>query len=121
MARNAFNTSEAQSNSAKEDFEDLVLAVPADLLSMVPGFLERREKDLADLRQFIAVGDFNGIKCIGHRLRGSGGGYGLPRISEIGQRMEAAALVSDAAQVRDCILELSSLTVFLKAKFKSNV
>ncbi|MEZ0392131.1 MAG: Hpt domain-containing protein [Pseudobdellovibrionaceae bacterium] len=89
-------------------------SVPPELLHLIPGFLERREKDVADLRFFLALGDYVAIKDIGHRLKGTGTGYGFSMISELGKDLEAAAALEDFLQVSTCIEQLKVLTGSLK-------
>lgn len=44
--------------------------------------------------------DFAHMKVLGHRLRGSGGAYGIPALTEIGSAIESAALKDDAKELR---------------------
>lgn len=68
--------------------------------SLMPGYLENRRKDPARLEAALAAGDFTLLRKLGHDLKGSGGAYGLPPISEYGAEIEQAALAQDAGRIR---------------------
>lgn len=71
-----------------------------DLIDLIPLYLENRQKDLEILKQAYTQNDLETIRSLGHKMKGSGGGYGLDRISEIGKELEEAAKAqySDAIQ-----------------------
>ena len=50
--------------------------------------------------------DWTWVKSNAHRLRGSGGSYGLPEVTEIAGRLEDAALSLDVAASRRLASEL---------------
>jgi len=70
--------------------------VPPELADVAPGYLMRRRHDARALREAAARGAFAAARRIGHDLKGSGLGYGFPRVSEVGARIENAARRSDA-------------------------
>jgi len=75
---------------------------------LIPGYLANRQKDLGRIRDALAAGDFQTLRIIGHDLKGSGGAYGIPPLSELGGRLEKAALAADAAQVTQLRAELEA-------------
>src|SRR6185436_17710206 len=66
---------------------------------VVPAYLERRRKDVVSYRQALEKGDFDAVRSLGHKMRGTGGGYGFPLLTELGRLIEQAALRQDAAEV----------------------
>jgi HPt (histidine-containing phosphotransfer) domain-containing protein len=84
-----------------------VVRVSALLEDLVPGFLENRRADVEVIDGALARGDFESLERLGHRLKGDGGGYGFPVISEIGRGLEHAARDRDAAAIRALSRELS--------------
>jgi CheY-like chemotaxis protein len=70
-----------------------------ELAALVPDFLERRCEELLVLEQALQQAEFDTVYRLGHNLRGSGGSYGFPVMTEIGERMERAAKASDSAAV----------------------
>jgi hypothetical protein len=55
--------------------------------------------------------DYGHMRVLGHRLRGSGGAYGIPVLTEIGLVMEEAALRGDTAELRG---QLAALEAYLR-------
>src|SRR4051812_33106002 len=84
--------------------------VPQELRHLIPGFLERREKDVTELMQMLEKNDFGGIQDIAHKLKGSGTGYGFQLITDIGHEMELAAQENDAATLKQYIQQLMVIT-----------
>ena len=71
-------------------------------------YLGRREADLESLRSALADSDFDRIRIKGHNLYGSGSAYGLDRISELGNSLEAAATAKDPGAIAEQIDALES-------------
>lgn len=95
--------------------DDPLNLVPQELFHLIPGFLDRREKEIVDLREMLVRQDYGAIRDTGHRLRGMGAGYGFDLISEIGREMETAALASDRAVIESLVTQLALVTQNLKA------
>lgn len=76
-----------------------VAHVDESLRELVPRYLERRAADVAALREAAHGGAFPDAHVIGHRMKGSGGGYGFDEITRIGERVETAATMLDAAGI----------------------
>ena len=74
-------------------------------------YLGRREEDLETLRSALAESDFDSIRIKGHNLYGSGSAYGLDRISELGDSIEAAALAKDQTAI---ILLIDALESYVR-------
>ena len=71
-----------------------------EIEKLVPEFLANRRTDLDKLRAHIDAGEWDRIKSIGHKMKGTGRGYGFPRISEIGRALEGAGADGDAGRAR---------------------
>ncbi|HIJ83213.1 MAG TPA: Hpt domain-containing protein [Magnetococcales bacterium] len=84
----------------------LVIKVDKDLEDIAPGYLENRGKDCVLLPQALEQNDFDSLKMMGHRMKGSGAGYGFQLISDLGTRIEQAAHVQDRQEIHDCIRQL---------------
>ena len=65
--------------------------VDPDLAELVPGFLENRRRDVEAIAAALAHADYEHVRILGHNMKGSGAGYGLHRITEIGAALEQAA------------------------------
>lgn len=77
-----------------------------DILELAPGYLESRRSELAVLRDALAEGDFEALRSLGHKMKGSGGGFGFDRITEIGGNLESFATARDAQAVEREIADL---------------
>lgn len=77
-----------------------------DLLDIVEPYLQKRRNDISTLRAALIQGDHETIRSLGHKMKGSGGGYGLDRISEIGKTLEEAAKLQDTATMDKTIAAL---------------
>jgi len=80
---------------------DIVVKVDADLEDLIPGYLENRSKDINKIVNCMQAGDYDTIRRLAHRMKGSGGGYGFDGITDIGAAMEQAALARDANGIEE--------------------
>ena len=80
------------------------------LQPLIPDYLKNRRLDLQRLADGLARKDFALLRKTGHDMAGSGGAYGLPPISDLGRRIEDAAVAGDAAAVA---MARDDLQVFL--------
>jgi PAS domain S-box-containing protein len=76
------------------------------LRALQPAYLESRRRDVETLRSALAAGDYEAVGALGHRMAGTGGAYGFPRISGIGESLETAAIEKDTVAIRARIAEL---------------
>lgn len=70
-----------------------------DILELAPGYLASRRNELAVLRDAVATQDFDTLRNLAHKMKGSGGGFGFDRISEIGGNLESSAKAQDAPAI----------------------
>jgi HPt (histidine-containing phosphotransfer) domain-containing protein len=67
------------------------IRVDRELAAVIPEFLANRRQDVTSLRDALARGDFETVWRLGHRMRGSGAGYGFEAITRIGECLEETA------------------------------
>jgi PAS domain S-box-containing protein len=77
------------------------IRVGGNLRDIVPGYLERRRADVDALKDALAARDYDAAAVIGHRMRGSGSGYGLTELTGIGTEIEEAARTQDTARLEE--------------------
>ncbi len=77
-----------------------------DVLDLAPSYLANRCKELAVLRNAVAKGDFETLRGLGHKMKGSGGGYGFDRITEIGGNLESSAKAQDVPAIERTLADL---------------
>ena len=87
--------------------EEVLVKVDARLRAAIPGYLKNRRSDVTRIEKALAASDFASIRELGHKMSGSGGGYGFAAITEIGSAIEAAAKAGDAELIRSTVRELS--------------
>jgi signal transduction histidine kinase/CheY-like chemotaxis protein/HPt (histidine-containing phosphotransfer) domain-containing protein len=90
--------------AAAED--EVNITVDDDIVDLVPGYVGAQRQAVATLLNLLEGGDFMSIRRQGHRMKGSGAGYGLPGVSRIGKELEAAAESGDAESVKQLITDL---------------
>jgi len=72
-----------------------------DMEELIAAYLEKRRRDVVACQTALDAKDFVAIRRLGHNMKGTGTGYGFPRLTELGGEIEAAALRSDAVALRD--------------------
>jgi signal transduction histidine kinase/DNA-binding response OmpR family regulator len=85
------------------------------LKPVVGGYLEKCRADVAVLRVALDGRDYDKIRMLGHRLAGTGGGYGFQPITDIGGALEESALARDIARVSASIEDLDRYLKGVKA------
>ena len=86
--------------------EKVVAHVDADLLDLIPGYLENKRKEVDAIRQALTVDDYETIRVLGHGMKGSGGGYGFDPITAIGSEIEKAATKKNPERIQKSIHDL---------------
>lgn len=79
-----------------------------EIADLVPTYLANRRADLERLRAALAQQDFGTVRTLGHRMKGSGAGYGFPRISELGAWIEVAGKERSGRDAEQAVSSLSS-------------
>ncbi|HCC47811.1 MAG TPA: hypothetical protein DEQ38_06805 [Elusimicrobia bacterium] len=87
-----------------------IIEVDAELLELIPAYLQSRKEEVPRIHAFLEAGDFTSVWGIAHKLHGSGGGFGLDFLSELGVRMENSAKARDKAALA---AQTAELTEFL--------
>jgi CheY-like chemotaxis protein len=84
---------------------------------VVPGYLEKRRADVALYRQSLEAADFDSIAKLAHKMKGTGAGYGFPRLTELGAELERAAHSSDSAAIAASVEELAGYVQSVELQF----
>ncbi len=80
--------------------------VDPQLADLIPTFLGNLRKNPPAIAAALQCSDFKAIGTVGHNMKGTGTGYGFPRITEIGALIEQAAMQQDAETIRARVGEL---------------
>lgn len=73
---------------------------------LVADYLKNCSKGLQSLKAAVAQSDYEQTRVLGHRLRGTGGAYGIPTVTQIGSLIEEASLRGDPSELRRQVAEL---------------
>jgi CheY-like chemotaxis protein/HPt (histidine-containing phosphotransfer) domain-containing protein len=73
--------------------------IPEGLEELAATFLDSRRRELDVLRQLLSRSEYDEIRKRGHQLKGAGGGYGFPELTQIGATIEQAARQAQPAVI----------------------
>ena len=97
-----------------EKWQNEIEGIPDEVVSLIPGYLHRRAREVDDLKQYLSVSNYSAMKQIGHKLKGNGNAYGFRVISHLGHQIEIAAVDEDDQKLKgfvdDLEKELARLT-----------
>lgn len=83
-----------------------IIKVDAELAGFTPDYIKNRLAEAAMIPALAEAGAFAELWTIAHKMHGSGGGFGLEQVSEIGARMEKSAKAADKAALCALAAEL---------------
>lgn len=92
--------------------------VDKDIEDLIPGFMANRRRDTERIDAALRTGDFDAIRMLGHSMKGSGGGYGFDAITQIGARIESAAIENNADNVAALNRELRDYLQNVNVEFR---
>ncbi|MEK7845913.1 MAG: Hpt domain-containing protein [Nitrospinota bacterium] len=87
--------------------EKIIISIDADIKELMPGFLLNRQKDIKSIKEALEHNDYYNIQILGHSMKGSGSGYGLDTISDIGASLEKAAKERNSEDIKNLVNKLS--------------
>lgn len=87
--------------------ERIQVRVDARLRAVIPAYLSNRRKDTRAILAALDRLDYQVIRELGHKMSGTGAGYGFPQITAIGAAMERAAESKNGTEIRSACARLS--------------
>ncbi|MEW6730646.1 MAG: Hpt domain-containing protein [Acidobacteriota bacterium] len=87
--------------------EEMIAYVDADISELIPSFLETRHQDIQTLLSALDQNDYGTVRFLGHLMKGDGGSFGFPPISEIGCLLEEAANNKNREEIRILVQTLN--------------
>lgn len=94
----------------QESSARIIIRADRDLEDLIPGYLDNRRRDIAEINSLLASNDYDAIASLGHSMRGSGGGYGFDEITRLGMLIEQFAKEKNSAGV---VEQLKALAGYL--------
>jgi len=86
----------------------ITVVVDEEVFDLIPKYLERRRDDVQAVAAALAEGDFEAIRRLGHGMKGSGGGYGLYAVTEMGGGLEEAGKERSEPDARQWLARLEA-------------
>jgi HPt (histidine-containing phosphotransfer) domain-containing protein len=72
----------------------------AGLAEILPQYFSLCRRDLLNLQAALEQKDFERVRVLGHNLKGSGGAYGFPELTEIGSSLETSGKINDVSAAK---------------------
>ncbi len=88
--------------------DKIVVKIDSVIAPLIPDFMKNRESDIGTLSSALDGGDFETLRITGHNLKGCGAGYGFQDITDIGAKIETAAVDQNADEIKSLIGELKT-------------
>jgi len=99
--------------------EPIIVQVDPEIADLIPGYLEARQSDLAQLHQALSSRDWEVARRLGHTIKGTGGSYGFSRLTEVGGALESAALGGDAQAFTRHLGELEDYLARIEPRYEA--
>ena len=87
--------------------EERAKRAAARLAEQLPAYLANCRHNVIDMQDALDRDDFEAVTILGHNLRGSGGGFGFPALTDLGAGLELASGNTDHDGVGRLLGELS--------------
>jgi len=94
------------------------VSIKNSLRSLAPMFIERLRTSSPVLQDAIKHSDFPAIRVFGHNLKGNGANFGFPVLSELGDRLESAALRNELGPMEAIVGELRQYLDFVVIEYE---
>jgi HPt (histidine-containing phosphotransfer) domain-containing protein len=86
------------SKDTKQDVPEAICseyADDADLVELIDEFAAGLEEEVKTMRKVLEGGDYDGLRRLAHQMKGAGGSYGYPMLTETAKILENAAKSRD--------------------------
>ncbi|MGH7815024.1 MAG: PAS domain S-box protein [Candidatus Binataceae bacterium] len=83
------------------------VVIEEELRDLIPGFLQSKRADVAAVAAALESGDYALASAVAHQLKGEGGSYGFPAVTDMGRELEEAAAGSDRERALELAHELA--------------
>ncbi len=80
-----------------------------DLVVLIDEFAAGLGEDIASMRTVLEGGDYDGLRRLAHQMKGAGGSYGYPMLTETAKVLEEAAKEEDVKTGTTALDELEAL------------
>ena len=81
--------------------------MPEELQQCIPDYLRTVKGYASEMSSLLASNDFDKIRSMAHNIKGTGGSYGLPALTNLAAAVENSAKKADAGQLNGGLSELA--------------
>jgi len=81
----------------------------ADMVELIELFVDELPQRAQQLNQAFQAQDWNTMATLAHQLKGAGGGYGFPQITEAAFHVEQNARAQDTQELTESLGQLIAL------------
>ncbi len=119
MARElrAITMAESQGN---EPIVSTLIQDDPSFVDLVEDFVGGLDDRIAAIKAAVDGEDFGQLKTLSHQIKGAGGGYGYPDLTEVAGRLESDSMAHDLDACKAEVDALNALIVRVIAGFKGN-
>ncbi len=83
-----------------------------DLTDLIDEFVAELEEDISSMRKAFENRDYDGLRRLAHQIKGAGGSYGYPMLTEAANVLEETAESNNEAA---CMTSLDELAILCLA------
>jgi HPt (histidine-containing phosphotransfer) domain-containing protein len=80
-----------------------------DMVDLIDEFVEELGEEIASMRKVFEGGDYDGLCRLAHQMKGAGGSYGYPMLTEVAKELEKAAKEKDIDAGRSTLDKLEMI------------
>ena len=86
------------------------------LAKLMPAYFRTRDDDLRRLNIALEGSDFEALKGLGHKIKGSAASYGFAVTTALSQKLEDAAEAGDLVACRECVARIEQVVATDRAR-----
>ncbi|RZA09789.1 MAG: Hpt domain-containing protein [Proteobacteria bacterium] len=72
--------------------EKIIIVPNEETVDLLPGYVDRRRAELAEVERALSAEDYNRLATVGHNVKGTAGSYGIPGLGDIAEEIHTAAV-----------------------------
>ncbi len=96
----------------------IIELIDPDLETLMERFIDSSNKDLEAMRSALALGDLETLIRLGHTAKGTGYGYGMRGMGDLGMVIETAAKCGAVEQCRQGIDQMAHYLANVTIEYK---
>jgi HPt (histidine-containing phosphotransfer) domain-containing protein len=98
--------------------EEIIVHVNSMLKTLIPKFIETQRMQVKLIRSALQTSNYTALRLLGHRMKGSCGGYGFSDLGSMGAEIEKLAEACNAELLSDRVDQIESYLNKIKIEYK---